>query len=273
MDIALRRGAARPRPGAQLNPDHPFARFHRFSCYALEGAFNKGTGGPVFLWGSSGPKTLTSSGTPSYGSNIGGDALHFAATSDYWQINPGNADVFPATSITVAVIRRKLDTTARASTLFGTGGGAGNECGTHCPYSDSTVYWDFGGFSGSNRLSVSISGSIVSTLETWVFRAGKLGSAIYRNGRVIASQSTAISRSQGALNVQINQGKGAGGDLQQINQFLCVEAEWSDEMVAWWHAEPYAHLYQDPIRSYLFLGAAAAGSGSAHTFPAALLGA
>jgi len=61
----------------------------------------------------------------------------------------------PTTSCTVAVIRRKTDSTLRVSSLFGCGSDTGaNRCGAHCPYSDGTVYWDFGQQSAPNRLSV-----------------------------------------------------------------------------------------------------------------------
>src|SRR5260370_1456226 len=98
---------------------------------------------------------------------------------------------------TCLIIRRKVDTTARASSLFGTEDDgsfpAFHGCGAHVPYSDGTVYWDYGGNGGANRLTVA--GLTFTTLvEKWTFTAGPQGSAIWRDGIKLASQATALTR-------------------------------------------------------------------------------
>ena len=173
---------------------------------------------------------------------------------------------------TICVIRRKVDTTLRASTLFGVEdaiyGTSVNCCGTHCPFSDGFVYWDYGNNTGLPNRIIATGQSWHTRVERFVFHAGPRGSAIWRDGQVIASQAVAVSRivpamasdfSGWTLNGGNRRAVNGSGDIQEINFIIYIADQWSDAQIQWWFEEPYAMLYTSFMdRSYFFLGAAAA---------------
>jgi hypothetical protein len=175
---------------------------------------------------------------------------------------------------TILIIRRKTDTTARSCTLFGVEDAleaATGRCGAHVPFSDGTVYFDYGGAAGSNRLTL---GGLTFTtnVEKWVFHAGPRGSAFWRDGIKLTSQSTALTRVFPVSFVNdggwiLNGGNGlstsGGGDLQEVNFVMYIAEQWDDDRIRWWFGEPYAAFYTDFMdRSYFFIGAAAAAGGA-----------
>jgi hypothetical protein len=174
-----------------------------------------------------------------------GVSASFPGVTSYLQLGDATELGLPTSRATVLVRRRKTDTTLRASALFGLSGGT-DRLGAHVPYSDGTVYWDFYDFNGANRLTWG--GYPVSTApETWAFVAGPSGSAIYFNGQVKASQGSAVTvrANPGSVLFEVNSGQGlvgTNGDLQEINQLLILDAEWSAAQVAEWHFNPYAFL-------------------------------
>jgi hypothetical protein len=163
---------------------------------------------------------------------------------------------------TVLIIRRKTDTSARTSTLFGVEMGGivpdSARCGAHVPYSDGTVYWDYGGASGSNRLTVS-SLTFSTNVEKWIFTAGSQGMTIWRDGLKLASSSTAVTRVVPNQTLDytawcLNRGNGSSfgvdihGDLQDFYFAMFIARQWSDLECEWWFAEPYAaFLYPAPL--------------------------
>jgi hypothetical protein len=171
---------------------------------------------------------------------------------------------------TVCIIRRKTDTTARQSTLFGVEDFSLSNsvrCGAHVPYSDGTVYWDYGGASGSNRLTVA-SLTFTTNVEKWIFTAGPQGSTIWRDGLKLASQSTAITRvvttqASHAGGWVLNGGNGhittQSSDNQEYNFVMYLATQWSDAQCEWWFGEPYAAFEQSFMtRSYQFFSTVAA---------------
>lgn len=74
--------------------------------------------------------------------------------------------------------------------------------GAHMPYTDGTVYFDFGGFSeGSTRLSVG--GLTIKKHDVWAFTVGRRGMEIWQNGIRRASN--------GGTPTRTNTGGGAWG--------------------------------------------------------------
>ena len=192
------------------------------------------------------------------GTRFGSRALRSPDTSTYWDCGvDGTHLTLPTTAVTVAVIRRKLDTTARASALFGTASaGATTRLGTHCPWSDGVVYWDFGGTSGANRISYTWAAT--TTVERFVFVAGTRGSAIYLDGISKASQATGITRSSASEQFFLNAGQGSVSSRQDIVEyvaFFLFDAEWTQDQARQWTAEPYCFL-QPIIRRRYFVPAA-----------------
>ena len=173
--------------------------------------------------------------------------------------------IVPTTQVTVLVIREKTDTTSRASALFGVGDDSApgaSRCGAHVPWSDGTVYWDFGGQSGANRLSVA---SLSFTgVEHWAFTAGRMGMRIYQNGLQRASSATAVTRTaDSALAFRIGTGNGtASSDFQKIYFFALLNEEWTHGQVLEWIANPYMLLQPQAPSQRFWAQAAAAAAGA-----------
>lgn len=286
----------KPPPWAQVDLTHPLGAHCQLACL-----FNDGSGTPhipdanfandfddapsvqyyqtlgnrtPLLFGPTTPPvwTYNSHGKALYcGATFSGVDLGFIYQKESYDLDypEGVRDAVISRGQTCLIIRRKVDTTARASTLFGTEDDgsfpAGHRCGAHVPYSDGTVYWDYGGNGGNNRLTVS--GLTFTTLvEKWAFLAGPQGSSIWRDGIKLASQATALTRIVNTSTGNnggwvINGGNGlavnGGGDLQEYNFVMHLATQWSDDMVRWWSAEPYAAFYLPfAQRNYYFVGVA-----------------
>jgi len=106
-----------------------------------------------------------------------------------------SANIFlpTANNCSIVVYFEKLDGTNRASAGFGLDGGAtGTRCGTHMPWSDGNIYFDYGGASdGTTRLTVS-----GQTFEAavWVFCVGPRGMEAWKDGVRVASNSGTPTR-------------------------------------------------------------------------------
>jgi hypothetical protein len=98
------------------------------------------------------------------------------------------------TSVSISVWMT-LRAVGRQSTMFGFE--SGSRMQTHCPWSDGNIYWDFGGSAAPNRLTVSGQSFALNAWNHMVFIAGAIGSQVWRNGLLIGSSSTAISRTAG----------------------------------------------------------------------------
>lgn len=157
-----------------------------------------GYNGPLTRVGTAG--WAISPGNGLRGASITGVCGDFPASGDDWRVPALTADIIPTGQVTLAMVRQKPSTAITNAPSFGvllSGGSldAVHRAGGHLPFLDGTVYWDFGGFSGANRLTWG--GYTPGTgTEIWVFVAGSLGSAIYFNGLLVASQGTGISRTQ-----------------------------------------------------------------------------
>ncbi len=248
----LSRGTMKPPLGAQVNPDHPFSvGFH----WGL--LFNEGMSTPKAMPGSIVMTTVVT-GAPVWAGNLQGRAYQFPTLNDYIGFTPitsiaGVDAIATTTAVTILVVRKKLDTTARSSSLFGfNAGSTAVNVNAHVPYNDGVTYWDFGGTSAPNRLSVAGLSFSATTPERWVFPAGPQGSSIWQNGIKVASQSTAVTRTNGNFGFELNHAQG-GADLVEFNFFQVINQQWSDDLCRWWSAEPYAHLYTETARTYAFL--------------------
>lgn len=274
MPVGLRfpRGTMKPPPGALVNPDHPFARGMSFCIPLNDGGIYPlvETPGPTPF-----PGSILTQGAP-VGTTLtwGRDAV-FEAT--FWDSNrdgrcittptggrgvgrvTGPVAALPGSPFymtdrcTVAFIRRKLDTTPRGTPVFNYDAGAGSYIVIYAPSNDSTVYWYF----GTTALTVSITGTITTDVEKWIFTEGPSGPTIWRNGVKLAFSATPRTRTNNfGVSGYIGNNAGMGiGDIQQFNFVQLNDTQWSDEECRWWSAEPYAHLYApETIRRYFFLG-------------------
>lgn len=273
-NLRIRHGSVKPPRGAQVDRDHPFAQAEVLSLFALDGHGIFSSSGPQYPvqtvhFASVIPNALAITGTPTWDSNSDGVALQFTATTT--RIDCG-AIVLPTAHGTFLFIGRKTDSTLRQATPFSVALGTTNQdtdfISALLPHTDGKIYWDYGynpNFLAPNRLSVTPP-TIGTLVHRWIFTAGPLGSAIWQDGVKIASQSTAITRTNATTAKTFNVGDGTqtstNCDNFQLNFLSVVDAQWSDDMCRWWSAEPYAHLYgPETQRRYYFLGGAAAGSG------------
>lgn len=152
------------------------------------------------------------------------------------------------TNVTFVIIREKLDSLARSSVLFGYDNGAGNRILVHGPWSDGTMYFDYGNVT-TGRLSVS--GQTWSPrLDHMIFIAGSSkGREIWRNGAKIGG-NTGITAPFTGWNQGFFVGSGASGilsDYENIYFFGIFLREWTDAECWQWFDDPYQLLRRDPI--------------------------
>jgi len=188
--------------------------------------FDEGTGVPVEFYTS---LTISEGGSPDWIENASGFAKK-CQTADYFEL--GSTTFLSTTAQTVLLIRRKFDALSRNSHAFAVDSSTdGKRCGTHLPYGDGNVVWDFGGSAPPNRL-VHTTYTPSVAVEAWAFRAGALGSSIWKDGASVMSQATAITRTASTNGFQINKGPGLSGDVQEFYFFALIPSEVSDAVLA-----------------------------------------
>lgn len=165
-----------------------------------------------------GPAWTAASGV-SFGVGSAGRSVIATTTSQYWQT--GLVDPIALSGFTALVFFRKTDSVNRASSLFGvtSGGILSNRLNAHVPWSDGLTYFDFGGASGNNRISVS--GLDYSKPTVMVFAAGARGISITQDGVLKASNSVPISRTSAGVPFYYLKGDQPSGDLTETFLF-CV---------------------------------------------------
>lgn len=269
--LYLPNGAQKPPAGCQVNWSHPFAKGLLMALPLNDGQWDTSGGSgvkykPRTIWGATAPRTQgASNGTVTWASNRHGHAIYCQAVN----AQPGTwADFLPLTGVTIAVIRRKtVAATPGGGLIFGNGNPLDTtRVGLFFPFSDGNLYWDFGGFSGSNRLQINSIGTDTE-IDSCVATAGHDGLKVWRRGKKIGSSSTAVTRSAiMAGGVGLNT-LGNTGDVQEINFLWIVDHPWSDQMCRWWCAEPYAALYPSfSWRSALSTGSGAVTGSPWHTY-------
>ena len=249
-------GTMKPPLGAVVNTVHPLGQ--KLLCALL---FNDLTpsGSPVVTpgsWTDTGanvapPPTscYAVTGSPTWRSNAAGACLH-CTTSQY--VTLAHSDYFvPTTAVTICVVMRKTDTTARTSSLFGLATASATfQCNASAPYSDGITYWNFGGSGWTTASGLTYSTSVPDRL---VFTGGPAGTFIWQNGVKVASSATAVTRQVLNQDFFLNSGSSNAQDDVEWNYFGIYETQWSDHLCQWWSAEPYAHLYAPRVRTSAFM--------------------
>lgn len=144
--------------------------------------------GPTFVPGSF--TGMTSVLGPN-GVGAGSNAAAVNTLQGYKMVAP---NALPTSAATITLGYYKTDTTKRASAAFGYEpiiSANTSRIGAHLPYSDGTVYFDFGGATGSNRLTKS---GLTSYNGIWSFTAGPAGMSMWLNGVKLAESTTAVTR-------------------------------------------------------------------------------
>jgi hypothetical protein len=187
-------------------------------------------------------------GSASWRATTRGPGVEFATTSANLQI--GNVDdlTFLTREVTALIGWEKTDTTNRASSAWGYSGVLNKRLHSHMPFSDGTVYFDFGGqTSGSTRLAVA--GLTVTGYNTWGFSVGR-GMQMWQaqNGlhaRLVGSNAATPTRDAGAQNsgFHLNQ-PSSGGDLAICHWFFLHRLQLSGEHVRAILAAPFGELVE-----------------------------
>lgn len=224
-------GLAKPPPGATIRWGHPLA----FGLKALV-VFNEGAGMPRDLVRG---RLATPGGSPGWATETLGRAGRAASTSDYWSLGDSRA-IASLTSASVLLIRRKTDATNRDSSAFGPNDSLGSvRLGSHCPFTDGIIYWDFGNSAAPNRITWS--GWTNTGIDRFAFVGGRRGLALYHNGILRASSSTPVTRSATTADFTINRGS-SPSDVANTLFIAVYDRELTATEVALWNASPYAML-------------------------------
>ena len=203
--------------------------------------------------------------TTSATAGLVGPAGKTTATSQFWHWGAeGGAGVrLPTNRCTVAMLRRRADTTDRDAAFFGSSNAGNSTRLMLSTFADNTVKWDFGGVAGANRITATFAGNITTNLEAWVAVAGVRGSALYRNGLRLAAQTTEITRTTSTAVMQVPGAANAStaGDPQEVYLFLLLEQEWTPTQVMEWTVAPWS-IFQPPRRLIGRRAATATGHGA-----------
>lgn len=97
----------------------------------------------------------------------------------------------------------KLNATGVQSVLFTAGFNVpdAERMNAHAPWSDNNIYWDFGGSTGNNRLTVTGQTWNTTSWNHLVFQSTRQGLRAYRNGLLVGSTSIAVTRTASATQV------------------------------------------------------------------------
>lgn len=186
--------AVKPSRHLVLNPGHPLS-----SGIILDCPMVKSYGSVLDVSGNSRHGTLT--GT-AFGYGPRGYVRQHTATTD--KVNFGASDFIPISGgFTAVLIQKKRDATLRVCSAFGLDNGTNAiRCGAHIPYSDGTVYFDYGGLAnGTTRVQVA---SLTFGEDIWIITTGPRGMEIWQNGIKRASNSANPSRTaNAALNMNL----------------------------------------------------------------------
>lgn len=213
--------------------------------------------------------TLSYSGTAAWGGGAGAygpASVHTNTGSSGFELLSGALSGTVAGSI--LVIRRKTDGLNRA-TGIGSNAIGTNSFGVLLPFSDGTVYWDFGGNAGTNRISKS--GLSFSAKDSvWIFTAGPAGMYMYQDGQLVASSSSAPSaRVPNNTTFGLTYGNSqAGSDNRVDTLYVAADRQWSPAEVAQWTANPFRVAEAPRSRRLITITAGAAVSSSVALVPA-----
>lgn len=227
-------GTTKPPAGLPLDWQQPLSRGLLLYATANEG------GGPRIANLARPGHSGTLSGT-TWGMTRSGPAVAHTATSD--AVSFGTDDWTPTGDCTVVLGLRKRDATNRASGAFGASPcpSTASRIGAHLPYSDGTVYFDYGGSSeGTTRLSV---GGLTFGHDLWCFTVGPRGMEIWQNGVRRAANAATPTRVRAGNPWYLNNHDNAGGDLADDWLVAMYDRQLTESECATYPARPYSPVW------------------------------
>lgn len=166
-----------------------------------------------------------------------------------YQIADSTNDLFPvgATTATIAIVRRHLDTTLRNGQSFGGDSGATARVLLHAPFGNGNVQWDFGNATnGSGRVTAAWGGK-TTNVETLVVVAGPTkGREVWRNRTRLVSNTSATA-SVPTISAPFNIGSansGSDNDVEECYLFVADAREWSDAEIIRFASQPWAEIFE-----------------------------
>jgi hypothetical protein len=246
-----RRWLEKPASAVCMNWGHPLAMGMQVIIPFTEGqGVTNGTYPILDACSNHNLQLVNTTGNVVWVENTPGKGLKMAGNGDYVFIPlplPGTGS-----GTTVLMIRRKTDTTLRNVFTFGDVAFTLDRLSAHVPFSDGNVYWDFGGTSAPNRLTLS-GLSWATVVEMWAFTAGGKGSTIWKDGQKLASQSTALNLAADKGGLNLGAGYDHNSDLQEFYFFAVAGEQWSDDLISWWFTDPYGMFVPlSPKTTYFF---------------------
>ena len=116
-------------------------------------------------------------------------------TNAYLELAADADDVLGIDSCSMLIVTTRTNSATTVLVSYGYDASASNRSLLHLPFSDGALYWDFGNATaGSGRISTSISAYLAAgTINIWGVSAGSRGREIWRNGILLASNSSALA--------------------------------------------------------------------------------
>jgi hypothetical protein len=146
---------------------------------------------------------------------------------------------------------------ATQSISVGFNGDSTTRCQAHIPFSDGNVYWDFGGTSFPNRLTLTGRSNYDGT---WVLTAGANGMRIFLNGRLLTSSTTTVTRTDfGPDYFGLGNGIAPGDTGAVYDLFHCEGRQFPDAYALSVSANPWQMF--EPIPHWPLAPAPAAAAG------------
>ena len=198
--------------------------------------------------GSTGSLANVSTGRLGRGDSVTSNALNRTV------LCPNGDRVFPNSSqATIVHVRRKTDTTTRQSVTFYNGGAAADRTLVHAPWSDGTIYFDFGNATDGSGRTFLAGQTWTTNVDYFIFVAGQTkGREIWRNGVKIKNNTTAKA-TRPSNTGEYGIGGNAAGTFSDIEEFYLhavFNAEWTDRQCLEWFANPW-QLFAIPAPSPL----------------------
>lgn len=133
-------------------------------------------------------------------------------------------------------IRRRYGSASESG--FGCLTGGGTAFGGHFPWSDGNLYFDFGGKTAPNR--VTISSPTFTADSVFIMTAGPAGMYVYQNGKLLGSSSTAVTRATSASDFGLSYGNGSINVNNRVDTLTIVaERQWTPDEVRQLTLDPF----------------------------------
>ena len=180
----------------------------------------------------------------------------FPTITDYVSLGTDSSLRFPTTQVSIFFEHFKTDATMRASAVFSINTGTDADmCNADVPYSDGTVYWDFGRTSGSGGGRISVPSLSFAQRNVWCFTSGPRAQEIWQGHKLCASGSNALTRTNVGMSCGINGGGLVNGDLVDIGFFYIYSRNLPKEAILAIITNPYSFIEQ-PSSVRFFIPAA-----------------